>query len=393
MTRFHTPFVVLLFAFTVPSNGLLKPDKEVYTIGGWNGGTIDLFKTQYKKVFESYLSQEVGTLYDPPIKFQLTPVDFEINATATSLIKQNMLDFVFHSPGGVTCLEAMFDFQPIVTQRQLVSGKEAGVFGSLIYSLLSNPKITTLEDLRGKRVAVGQPLASGSYQQGWNYLNKKGINIFVDSSQIIFYQSDYARQLSDVLSGAVDYAMVKSSWLESNAPNDMAKLRFHNLANLSFQGEPYQFLTTSQLVPNSGLTAHPSIPKLLRSQVFAALMNLNRTNPAAKAAKLAGFTFAYSYESVRSMEEQLGIIQTTSSGKICLDQFAGLYQLLSCPSGYYKVDEDQLATACDQAGLPCPSGLTCFCRPCRVDEHINPVWFWVVLGVCVVVGYISFGSG
>ena len=70
-------------------------------------------------------------------------------------------------PGGITCLEGSHNVQPLVTQRQMVLNKEAGAYGSLIYSLLSNTVIQRVEDLRGKRVGVGQPLASGAYQLGW----------------------------------------------------------------------------------------------------------------------------------------------------------------------------------------------------------------------------------
>jgi hypothetical protein len=70
-------------------------------------------------------------------------------------------------PGGITCLQGTHDFTPIATQRHLLLGKEAGAYGSLIYSLQSNTAITSIADLKGKRVAVGQPLASGAYQLGW----------------------------------------------------------------------------------------------------------------------------------------------------------------------------------------------------------------------------------
>ena len=61
------------------------------------------------------------------------------------------------------------------------------------------------------------------------------------------------------------------------------------------------------------------------------------------------------------------------------------YNGIICPDGYYKVAEDIFATQCDDKGLGCADGYSCYCQPCvraldvavfpmytaRVDERIS----------------------
>ena len=79
----------------------MKPNpksKTLYLIGGWSpGDTVSNFMRRYRPIFEDYLSQNVGYLYDPPIFFKLIPTDWaELgNETTTShvMIEQGLLDF------------------------------------------------------------------------------------------------------------------------------------------------------------------------------------------------------------------------------------------------------------------------------------------------------------
>ena len=64
-------------------------------------------------------------------------------------------------------MEALYDFSIIATQRVRALGKETGGYGGLIFSLKSNPNITTVYDLKDKRIGVSQVLATGSFAMPW----------------------------------------------------------------------------------------------------------------------------------------------------------------------------------------------------------------------------------
>ena len=53
-------------------------------------------------------------------------------------------------------------------------------------------------------------------------------------------------------------------------------------------------------------------------------------------------------------------------------QFSGLYDLLTCPTGYLKpASAATVLGSCSSAGEPCPDGLTCLCRPCVPNTGVN----------------------
>ncbi len=68
--------------------------KETVTIGGYVGGSADELILNWSPIFETYLTQEVGSLYSPPIQFKLIPVDYTSDTTSPKLISAGLLDVV-----------------------------------------------------------------------------------------------------------------------------------------------------------------------------------------------------------------------------------------------------------------------------------------------------------
>jgi hypothetical protein len=76
----------------------LTSSKRVYTIGGWNErGGSEKFMREWKPLLADYLTATVGPQYDPPISFELVPVDWTKNTTAEILIDEGRLDFICKS--------------------------------------------------------------------------------------------------------------------------------------------------------------------------------------------------------------------------------------------------------------------------------------------------------
>ena len=89
----RTPVLLLstlVFAFS-DSQSLVKQE---YIIGGWIPDLPENFLIQWSPIFEEYLTVSVGTLYQPPIRFRLIPVDFSTENRAIDLIQAGKLDFV-----------------------------------------------------------------------------------------------------------------------------------------------------------------------------------------------------------------------------------------------------------------------------------------------------------
>lgn len=86
-----------------------------------------------------------------------------------------------------------------------------------------------------------------------------------------------------------------------------------------------------------------------------------------KSGKYAGWQTTLSYMQLRSMQEATQFISFDSDTNTwqCIRP-ATLYDSITCPQGYYKVDEASFETHCyDQHGLECKEGYQCICTPCE----------------------------
>jgi hypothetical protein len=69
-------------------------DTNLYTIGVGITGDTNAFLRQWKPLLVNYLTSQVGSLYNPPIEFEIIPVDYDINTSTSILIPDGALDFV-----------------------------------------------------------------------------------------------------------------------------------------------------------------------------------------------------------------------------------------------------------------------------------------------------------
>jgi ABC-type phosphate/phosphonate transport system substrate-binding protein len=88
--------------------------------------------------------------------------------------------------------------------------------------------------------------------------------------QVVFYQSDYTRQMEAVLRGEVDVAFMLSGWMEANYPQNIPLFQLLGPKQVSYQSETYPFLTSTEIVPSYGVSAAPYIPWVLQQQVYNA---------------------------------------------------------------------------------------------------------------------------
>ena len=126
-----------------------------------------------------------------------------------------------------------------------------------------------------------------------------------------------------------------------------------------------------QLVPNFGIAAASSVPWTLRERVFLALMALNSSDPAPRAAKISRFSLPPSLEAARRYTMDVGLMYQTGGGPFrCVDQFLEIYDQVTCPSGFRKLPLSSLSVVDCQ----CPPGLQCLCKPCVmiVDVKLIP---------------------
>jgi hypothetical protein len=84
------------------------PAARKYTIGGWTSDPESSFLSKWEPIFGTYLSNAVGSLYDPPITFELIAADYSPEASFDALIAAGAIDFVCE--GSSISLFCLFQF-------------------------------------------------------------------------------------------------------------------------------------------------------------------------------------------------------------------------------------------------------------------------------------------
>ena len=75
-----------------------------------------------------------------------------------------------------------------------------------------------------------------------------------------------------------------------------------------------------------------------------------------------------SYSTVMLLDTSLGVCNPAT--KTCLRDW-GVFDAVSCPSGYFKLPDDEIAGRCAELGLPCPEDYTCLCYPCKKADEVE----------------------
>ena len=172
--------------------------------------------------------------------------------------------------------------------------------------------------------------------------------------------------------GETDVAFIRTDLLETMVadPSETVTLEQVKVLNLQTHALPsgiiFPFLASTPLYPEwpFGVNTH-TVETPVSTAVIEALLALNSTSPAAKAGGYAGWQPALSYFDVRALQEELGVLRQTESGNYGCIRAATIREGLTCPFGYRMQGEEAFNTACQEAGLPCPVGMACLCRPCQ----------------------------
>jgi len=394
---------------------LSHAEEHTIVVGGWLPQDVEGITRTLAPVFQDYLTEAVGSSMDPPVKFVFKPVDMDEGSSSRRFISEQGLDILcnfFYSgafvsfnfrgadtvPGSIACKAAEFSWIPLVTQRNIVGSSVSGSDALVVFSLLNNTAIRKVEDLKDKKLACGYLLSGTTYLHGYQLLLDHGLHIFRDMTQVRFYGADYESYYQAVLRGELDVGFATSSWLTKTHNDEIDQLRIHDRQSApSYEGQVYPS-AVSRLTPTYGVVVSDRLSWQIKRKILAALENLNASHPGMKLMKLAGWSSSVNYGVSMIAAENSGVAYQTAEGaKMCRDPYDRLdiWTSIKCPGGYYKVDYNMSTRQCELAGIPCPAGVICFCRPCLLKPQ-NTFRWETVLGLCAAlygVGLFYFIMG
>ena len=375
-------------------------EKIAYIVGGFapNGPTV--FYQSFNSTFSTYLTAAVQQ--NPryaSVSFQTIALNFQ---STYSLLDANQLDFVFMQPSLFSCIEGEYSVTSLATLRNIRLKKELAEFGGVIF-VKKGSDVTSLEHLRGRRIAMVSFGGLGSGQMQWRLLAENGIDLMQDPSQLVIIGPDQPTIVRLVYDGFVDVGFVRTDQIEGMQVRNqsMSGSRFvatdreafeyiNRQRPITLDGIEFPFDSSTQLYPEFSFAAAKEVNWQLQMEVQRALLNIGNPNSsdsllvkqlsqkAAADGQYRTFQPSASYLSLRTLQEQLGYVQVSTLDKVVrcprVDE-AAVYDVIACPPGHFKKLLPDVLAGCQTLNMTCPSvpgkAFQCICKPCFKAEEVE----------------------
>jgi ABC transporter, phosphonate, periplasmic substrate-binding protein len=305
--------------------------------------------------------------------------------------------------------------------RRVVGGEiyDLKKFGGVIATLASRDDIRSIHDLKDKKIAAASISGLGSGQMEFLEMELAGMSWINDPEQLVF-TSNQGKIVNGILNGDFDVGFVRTDQIEGSKdadgnPIDASLLKIIDpKPNLYIDGVTFPFQSSTPLYPEWNVAALKHTPDAVATELQQAMLaikthaevaayRLNETSSAlgtspppqlcdtadevaekALAATTSGgfseWVPSLSYMELRSMHESTGFIQHQNNVWRCF-RTEDIYASISCPAGYLKKSEAEVATGCADAGLECNDAYQCICSPCY--KPLNCVDSVSIAGQCV----------
>eukprot|EP00529_Nitzschia_sp_RCC80_P006728 CAMPEP_0113493838 /NCGR_PEP_ID=MMETSP0014_2-20120614/28800_1 /TAXON_ID=2857 /ORGANISM="Nitzschia sp." /LENGTH=1552 /DNA_ID=CAMNT_0000387717 /DNA_START=353 /DNA_END=5011 /DNA_ORIENTATION=- /assembly_acc=CAM_ASM_000159 len=404
--------------------------QQVYTVGVLAIRGFESAYNDFNKTFSEYLTLTAGQRFDPPVRFEMKPLNFN---TLFSDVEDSLVDFIYVNPSAFSCIESEYEALSLVSQvsRRRVSGNvyDLKKFGGVIFARKNNP-IVSIDDLEDKIIAAASISGLGSGQMQFKRMIDAGMNYLQDPRQLVF-TSNQGKVVQGVYNGDFDVGFVRTDQLErskdeNGQPYNVSEVFtiINPIDDLQIDGTPFPFQSSTELYAEWNLAALLHVDPEVSREVQRAMLNVGdfahigdvlldcysgaasdgsptecdqwtledmavamegrdgvppqircdttRSKAFAAAAartsgKYAEWVPSLSYMQLRSMQEATGFISLDKdSGTWRCVRSTEIYDAISCPAGTYRKSRQEVDDGCSSQGLECAEGFQCLCRPCVV---------------------------
>nr|WP_321465712.1 HD domain-containing phosphohydrolase [uncultured Desulfobulbus sp.] len=310
--------LVLVSFFSVAKDSTHSPAKVSIGILAKRGSAIDV---QLWSPTADYLTAQL-----PGYQFHIVPLDF---GQIHEAVHDGRISFVLANSAMYVELEKLHGVNRIAT---LINGnmpnQETTTFGGVIFCRADRTDMQTLADLQDKRFMAVDARSFGGWIVCWRELQRHHIDPlrFFASFEYGNTQDTVVRR---VLEGTVDAGTVRTDTLERMAESGLIGMHDVRILNEQ-QVEGFPFRLSTELYPEWPMAALKSTPGELTRQVASALLAMQRTDPAARAGNIAGWTAPLNYQPVHDCLLDLRIGPYTDFGQFTLqDVLRQYWQLIS----------------------------------------------------------------
>lgn len=182
----------------------------------------------------------------------------------------------------------------IATQVTLENGISFSELGRVVIRRKDRSDISSLSQLQGKRIAIqGKEYLGGYLAQAMLF---KDLGIPLSSIEFVSLGNPHDKIVAAVLQGNVDAGFIRTGILETLSSQIVDNLEI--LEPQTFNGFP--FATTTPLYPEWAVVAMPDLDQGIARRLASALLAMEHTDPAARAAGIYGFTIPKDYRPVEN---------------------------------------------------------------------------------------------
>jgi diguanylate cyclase (GGDEF)-like protein len=257
----------------------------------------------------------------PEYDLTLVPLPFE---AVDAAVVDGSIDFVVANPAIYVNLEVRHDVIRIATLINHAAGRSSDRFGGVFFTRANAQDISTLGDLRGRKVVATARYSLGGWLMGWRTLVQHGIDPDAQLGSL-WFASTHNEAVEAVLEGRADAGVVRTDTLERMAAEGLLRLEdVKVITPPGFKPDPtFPFLYSTELVPEWPFAKLSRTSDELARQVAAALLSMRPRQERAVGHEGCEWTVPLPYESIHAIMRELRVQPYEDYGRITVSDFIG----------------------------------------------------------------------
>ena len=242
-----------------------------------------------------YLTTKIGKTVE------IIPLDFD---KVNPAIKANEVDFFLINSSMFVTAKVKFGATAIATMINSRQGQALKSFGGVILTTAYNDGINSLADLKGKTFMAVKKSSFGGWQMAYKTFKDAGMDPFKDFAKVEF-GGKHDNVVFAIQNEQVEAGTVRTDTLERVAASGAIAMEDFKIINKQSSEFPFVYSTT--LYPEWPMAKTAATSDALAQELAAALKGIGKDDPAAKKAKIIGWTDTLNYGPVEELQQSLSI--------------------------------------------------------------------------------------
>lgn len=242
-----------------------------------------------------YLTTKMGKTVE------IIPLDFD---KVNPAIKANEVDFFLINSSMFVTAKVKFGATAIATMINSRQGQALKSFGGVILTTAYNDGINSLADLKGKTFMAVKKSSFGGWQMAYKTFKDAGMDPFKDFAKVEF-GGKHDNVVFAIQNEQVEAGTVRTDTLERMAASGAIAMEDFKIINKQSSSFPFVYSTT--LYPEWPMAKTAATSDALAQELAAALKGIGKDDPAAKKAKIIGWTDTLNYGPVEELQQSLSI--------------------------------------------------------------------------------------